>query len=230
MAPLCILNPILSLLPLFRHCVCRPCLDLLYLFFKSVILHLEHLLDTCVFIEDRVFPALAFISELRLEALVLLMQLLLAALPLFINSLFFLVAQLCSELLHTCLVVLDNHFTLTAQVALMAILKSADFVLVTLYDTLDLRFEALDCLCTNLMNLLLLPLLSADFLRSDPSVLVLFELDAEAIINDLLLSFKSLVSSFDCLQKVLNFGTKILLVSQQRFNHIDLLLNPVLHL
>ena len=230
MSPLSVLDPVFSLLALFRHCVRRPCLDLLYLFFESIILHLEHLLDASVLIEDSIFPALAFVSELRLEALVLLMQLLLAALPLFINGLFFLVAQLRSELLHTGLVVLDNYFTLAAQVALMAILKPADFVLVTLYDTLDLRLEALDCLCTNLMDLLLLPLLFTDFLRSDPSLLVLFELDAEAVIDDLLLSFKSLISGLDCLQKVLNLATEILLVSQQRLNHIDLLLNPVLHL
>ena len=230
MAPLRVFNPIFSLLTLFRHRVCRPGLDLLYLLFESIILHLEHLFDSCVFIEDSVFPALALVSELRLEALVLLMQLLLAALPLFIDGLFFLVAQLRPELLHTCLVVFDNNFTLTAKVVLMAILKSADFVLVTLYDTLDLRLEALDCLRTDLVDLLLLPLLSADFLRSDPSVLVLFELDSEAVINDLLLSFESLIPGFDCLQKVLDFVAKILLVSQQRFNHIDLLLNPVLHL
>ena len=230
MPPLRVLDPVFSLLALFRHRVCRPCLDLLYLFFESIILHLEHLLDSCVFIEDSIFPALAFISKLRLEALVLLMQLLLAALPLFINGLFFLVAQLRSELLHTGLVVLDNSFTLAAQVALMTILKPADFVLVTLYDTLDLRLEALDCLCTNLMDLLLLPLLFTDFLRSDPSLLVLFELDAKAIIDDLLLSFERLISGLDCLQKVLDLATEILLVSQQRLNHIDLLLNPVLHL
>ena len=95
----------------------------------------------------------------------------------------------------------------------MTVLESANFVLVTLDDPLDLGFEALDCLCTNLMDLLFLPLLFTDFLSSNPGFLVLFELDAKAIINYLLLPFNSLVSSFNCLHKVLNFVTKLLLVS-----------------
>ena len=112
----------------------------------------------------------------------------------------------------------------------MTVLESANFVLVTLDYPLDLGFEAFDCLCTNLMDLLLLPLLFTDFLSSNPGLLVLFELDAKAIIDDLLLSFERLISGLDRLQKVLDLATEILLVSQQRLNHIDLLLNTILHL
>lgn len=70
--PLCILYPIFSLFALFSHCVRCPSLDLLYLFFEAIVLHLEHLFDTCVFIKNCILPALALLSELRLKALVLL--------------------------------------------------------------------------------------------------------------------------------------------------------------
>ena len=118
---------------------------------------------------------------------------------------------------------------LDSDFALVRVLEASDFILVALDDALDLRFQALHCLGSDLVNLLFLPLLLAHFFGGDPSIFVFLELDHQAIVHDLLLLRDGLVSSLDCLEQIFYLRAELLLVSQEGLDHVDLLLDAILH-
>lgn len=72
MTTLHVFNAIFSCLSLFLDCVGCTILHLLDLFFETVVFHLKHLLNACVFAENCVLPTLSLVSKLAFEPLILL--------------------------------------------------------------------------------------------------------------------------------------------------------------
>jgi len=158
------------------------------------------------------------------------MQLWLTSLTFLVDCFVFLIAELIAQLWHSLLIFFGHTFTFDSELSLLRVLKSADFVFVTFNDSLDFWFESLDSLSADFMDLFLFPLFFANFLCGDPCVFVLLEFNLETIVDDFLLTFKLLVSCFDCIHHLLKLLAHFFLVSQKRLNHVYLLLNSDLHL
>jgi len=175
-APLHIFDAVLARLSFLADLVRTSRLHLLHFFFKTVVFHFKHLLDTSIFTEHRVLPSFSLFCELRLKTLILLMKLVLCSLSLLVDSLFFLIDELGAQFMHALLVLLHDMLALLASLARMGVLQATNFIFVSLDDALDLRLETLDGLSTNLMDLLLLPFFFAHFLGRHPSLLIFLKL------------------------------------------------------
>ena len=92
MSSLEVFNLFFALFALVADLIRGTCLYGLNFFLQAIILHLEHLLNSRILIEDSVLPSLPFVRKLRFETFVLLVKLGLTAFALLINSFLFLVA------------------------------------------------------------------------------------------------------------------------------------------
>lgn len=112
----------------------------------------------------------------------------------------------------------------------MAFLSPTELILVFLNEALDRWFQLLDSALANLLNLIGLPSLSPDLLRSEPGLALLLELTLElfGLVTDQFLMDG--ISLFALLDKVLNFDRQTLLVLDQILYRLELLLNPLGHL
>jgi len=164
---------------------------LLELVLEGFFLALSEGFQTVVLAVDVVLPAVAFVVELILQSLVLVVEFLLGLLSLLVERLFFLSNELLSHLLELFLLVQEDILPLLPEFALVKLLEASDLFLVAFDDPLDFRLEALDGLSSDLLDLVLLPFLLPDSLRSSPSILVLLQFDLQPVFKHFLLAVGS---------------------------------------
>ena len=96
--------------------------------------------------------------------------------------------------MHALFVFFNNLVTPDTIVIGMLVLKAPDLIFVALHDPLDLWLQSFDCLCSDLVDLLFLPLLLAHLLSCCPCILIFLQLDLQPVIHDLFLALNCLVT------------------------------------